>query len=149
MLGLGATGQFAIGQVDFGFIIDWYKPLSEPPRSRRLFPCTYQFSAFHPAPVVSFSWFEALSEPPRLPVGLRPPLKQFLAQPPQLRPTPTISAVMASSESGDDFLGGGSVFNQPASAETGVREILLPGAETGVSTTPAAVSAATSVRIIE
>lgn len=71
MLGHGATGQFAIGEVGTGtaeFIgpDKYMRALSEPVRFLQgLKPSEQQFQAFNPQPFVSFSWFEALAEPPR------------------------------------------------------------------------------------
>lgn len=87
MLGFGATGQFAIGQVGIGAAENitpdkWYIALSEPVRFRQgLRAGQQQFSALSdPFPFVSFSWFEELSKPPVLTKpGLRPSQQQFLA----------------------------------------------------------------------
>lgn len=92
MLGHGATGQFAIGQVATGGTAEtiapdkWYAALSEPVRKKLgLIAGVQQFVAFAPNPVVSFSWFGGLAEPirtiPRAVAGER----QFLA----LYPTPS------------------------------------------------------------
>jgi hypothetical protein len=91
MLGLGAIGQFAIGEVGVGtgggaeFIgpDKYMQRLSEPVRFKLgVKASSQQFLALHANPVVSFSWFETLSEPtrrkPRSPAALSPP---FFYQP--------------------------------------------------------------------
>lgn len=83
MLGHGATGQFAIGQVPGGDAAEtitpdkWFMPLSEPVRQLPGVKTAAQpFFAFNPQPFVPFAWFEALSEParqlPRSPATLAP-----------------------------------------------------------------------------
>jgi hypothetical protein len=84
MLGFGATGQFAIGQVDtttagseFIGPDKYMQALAEPVRFRRGLGAPAQaFVAFNPLPVVSFAWFEALAEPvrkpPRSPAAMAP-----------------------------------------------------------------------------
>ena len=91
MLGLGATGQFAIGEVDTGVAAGaefigpdkYMQRLSEPVRFLPAVRASaQQFLAFNPQPVVSFSWFAPLSEPvrqrPRSPAALYP---SFFFQP--------------------------------------------------------------------
>ena len=69
MLGFGAVGRFALGQLPTAqsqVLFSWFAPLSEPVRQKRgLLAAEQQFSALAPNPVVSFSWFDALSEPQR------------------------------------------------------------------------------------
>src|SRR5215475_2473157 len=83
MLGLGAIGQFAIGEVGGGaaeaiFPDKWWQQLSQPVRfPSRLPPGVQLFQAFNAQPFVSFSWFEPLAEPriktlPSLPTAVRP-----------------------------------------------------------------------------
>lgn len=87
MLGLGATGQFAIGEVDAGtaetILADkWYQELSMPVRTRPgLRPGQQQFGSLpDPFPFVSFGWFQELPIPPvRTRQGLRPGQQQFAA----------------------------------------------------------------------
>ena len=89
MLGFGATGQFAIGQVGTtGTAAEnitpdkWYQELSMPPRQRLgLRPGAQQFAALpDPLPFVSFSWFQELTLPSvRTRTGLRPGAQQFVA----------------------------------------------------------------------
>jgi hypothetical protein len=83
MLGFGATGQFAIGEVNTNEPVTldkWFAPLSEPPRRLPgLLPSMMQFSAFDPQPFVPFSWFEPLSEPARTLPRLLPGEVQFAA----------------------------------------------------------------------
>lgn len=83
MLGHGATGQFAIGEVGTttAEIITpdkWYVALSEPVRFKRGLEARYQaFAAFHPNPIIDISWFANLSEPVRQKKGLRAQLHPF------------------------------------------------------------------------
>lgn len=70
MLGHGAIGQFAIGQVGAATEVvtldKWFMALSQPSRQPiGLRPSMQQFAAFNPQPFVPFSWFEPLSEPAR------------------------------------------------------------------------------------
>lgn len=92
MLGLGAIGQFAIGeqtlatsQAEIITVDKWFQPLSEPPRFRRgLRASLQQFAAPSPQPFVPFFWFEALSEPAvKNRRGLKASQQQFLAFDPQ------------------------------------------------------------------
>ncbi len=89
MLGFGATGEFAIGQVATGTAENitpdkWFELLSEPPRFLPgLRAGQQQFTAFNPEPFVSFGWPEPLSEPVRFPPALLAGLQQFLAFDPQ------------------------------------------------------------------
>jgi len=91
VLGLGATGQFAIGEVDTGAAAGaefigpdkYMQRLSEPVRFLPAVRASAQQAlAFNPQPVVSFSWFAPLSEPvrqrPRSPAALYP---SFFYQP--------------------------------------------------------------------
>ena len=130
MLGHGAIGQFAIGQWTLAGSTEvispdkWYVALSEPKRFLAdLKPGLQQFSAFNPQPFVSFAWYGLLSEPVRFKPDLGAARQPFLAQAPRLLPTPTISGVMLTSESGDAFFGGGTVFNPPARAKVGMIEL--------------------------
>ena len=86
MLGFGATGQFAIGQVgpstETVLVDKWFVQFSEPVRFRPgLAASAQQFAALSdPLPFVSFSWFEELAIPPvRTLPGLRPSQQQFFA----------------------------------------------------------------------
>jgi len=83
MLGFGATGQFAIGQVgtaggsEFIGPDKWFIALSEPVRFKiGLSAVEQQTLALFPNPIVSFGWFGNLSEPvrikPRNPAALSP-----------------------------------------------------------------------------
>lgn len=66
--GLGAFGQFAIGEQTLGGVTPdmWLQPLSEPARMRPGQPAAAQGAFFFdPVPVVPRDWFMALSEPPR------------------------------------------------------------------------------------
>lgn len=91
MLGFGATGQFAIGEVGItGTGAEtitpdkWYQALSEPVRFKPgVKASAQQFTAFFPNPLVSFGWFEGLSEPVRFKPGLSARLQQALAFYPQ------------------------------------------------------------------
>lgn len=94
MLGHGATGQFAIGEIQTGGTAEtitsdkWYAALSEPVRFRPgLNASQQQFSALaDPFPFVSFSWFNELAIPPvRTRPGLLPSQQQFIA----LQPAPS------------------------------------------------------------
>lgn len=88
MLGFGAIGQFAIGEVgtataEFIGPDKWMMALSEPVRFKQGLAATrQQVLAFFPTPLVSFSWFGALTEPvrlkPRNPAALYP---YFFMQP--------------------------------------------------------------------
>jgi hypothetical protein len=88
MLGFGAIGQFAIGQVGAAAGAEtitpdkWFAALSEPVRFRPgLAAGRQQFSALaDPYPFVSFSWFTELSKPASLTrPGLPPSQQQFTA----------------------------------------------------------------------
>lgn len=85
MLGLGAVGQFAIGQVGSGtaevITVDkWFQPLSEPPRFRKFNTALQQFATGSPLPFVPFAWFVPLSEPAvKVKVGLTAGQQQALA----------------------------------------------------------------------
>src|SRR5882724_327241 len=98
MFGFGATGQFAIGEVDTGVAAGaefigpdkYMQRLSEPVRFLPAVRASAQQAlAFNPNPVVSFSWFEPLSEPvrqrPRSPAALYP---SFFFQP---EPSPFVA----------------------------------------------------------
>jgi hypothetical protein len=92
MLGFGATGQFAIGEVGVSTetvsVDKWYVQLSEPVRFRLgLKPAAQQFAALSdPFPFVPFSWFNELVIPAiRTRPGLRPGAQQFIA----LQPAPS------------------------------------------------------------
>jgi hypothetical protein len=93
MLGHGATGQFAIGEVGAGTAENitpdkWYEMLSEPPRFLPgLRAGQQQFTAFNPLPFVNFSWPEPLSEPVRFRPALPAGEQQFLA----FNPLPFVS----------------------------------------------------------
>lgn len=85
MLGHGAIGQFAIGQV--GTIIEtistdkWFVALSEPKRFLRgLGAHSQQFLFQHPtpSPFVATGWFDWLSEPVRVKPILQPDYHPFL-----------------------------------------------------------------------
>ena len=71
MLGLGAIGQFAIGEQTSGnaevITVDkWYIALSEPVRKKPGMSAPSQpFTFLFPLPIISFGWFGALSEPKR------------------------------------------------------------------------------------
>jgi hypothetical protein len=93
MLGFGATGQFAIGQVGIATAETispdkWYIALSEPPRFRPgLRASAQQFSALSdPFPFVSFGWFQELSKPQRL---TRPALNASEIQFAAMQPAPS------------------------------------------------------------
>lgn len=85
MLGFGATGQFAIGQVatataEIITVDKWLVALSEPARSMpHLLAGQLQFAALPgPFPFVPFSWFQEFSKPPILTrPGLLPSEQQF------------------------------------------------------------------------
>jgi hypothetical protein len=85
MLGFGAIGEFAIGQVGFAtaetITVDkWFVPLSEPPRFRLgAKAAAQQVNAFpDPFPFVSFGWFEELSIPAvRVRPGVLASARQF------------------------------------------------------------------------
>lgn len=83
MLGFGAIGQFAIGQVDTTAQAEvitpdkWFNWLSEPVRFKKGLRSSYQQTlAFNPQPFVSFGWFGNLTLPvrqrPRNPAALYP-----------------------------------------------------------------------------
>ncbi len=75
MLGLGAIGQFAIGEqslttatAEVITVDKWFQPLSEPPRFKPgLKAGSQQALAYvsNPLTVTPFAWFMPLSEPPR------------------------------------------------------------------------------------
>jgi hypothetical protein len=106
-----------------------------------------------PSPFVPTGWYMPLSEPQRQKPALLTARQQAWTGPSQLRPTPSISAVMNAIEQFDTFLGAGMAFNVPTSAETGVFEVQFPTGETGVShtttITSGPVSCATSVSVVE
>ena len=88
MLGFGAIGQFAIGEVGTAAGAEFIGPdkfmraLSEPVRFKKgLRAAQQQFSSLpDPFPFVSFSWFEELSKPSVLrKKALRPSQQQFFA----------------------------------------------------------------------
>lgn len=147
-IGLKASQQqFASLPDPFPFItIGWYTPLSTPSRVPiGLKPSQQQFRAQDTAviPVSQMSpWFTPLSMPPRFPIGLKPPQQQFEARPPRLLPNPNITGVMKASESGDTFLGGGSIFNRVVSGEAGVFVERYPSGESGVARVPAPLTSA-------
>lgn len=94
MLGHGATGQFAIGEVSAGAAAEsitvdkWYELLSVPPRfPPALRAGAQQFAAFNPQPFVNFGWPEPLSEPVRFKPALPAGEQQFLA----FNPLPFVS----------------------------------------------------------
>jgi hypothetical protein len=134
MFGFGATGQFAIGQVDFGGGMGWFAPLSAPPRagaSVRGQP----FAAYSPnqLTIIPFGWFEPLSEPVRRPPTLA---RQFEARPSQLRPTPTMFISLSATETKDDFLAGGMEWTTVTSGEVGTTANDFSGGEIGVAGQP-------------
>lgn len=96
MLGHGATGQFAIGQVSAGATAEiitsdkWFAALSEPVRFKQgLGAAQQQFIALPgPFPFVPFAWFQELSKPAVLTKpGLRPSQQQFFT----FNPLPRVS----------------------------------------------------------
>jgi len=96
MLGFGATGQFAIGQVDTGgaagaeFIgpDKYMQRLGEPVRARPRSPAAMSpFFFMDPQPFVSFSWFDGLAEP----VRRRPRSPAAMAPVHFMQPTPVVS----------------------------------------------------------
>jgi hypothetical protein len=72
MLGLGAIGQFAIGQADVGSVETitpdkWFAQFSLPVRVKPgLNSAAQQTFTLPPSPTVSFSWFNNLSVPVRI-----------------------------------------------------------------------------------
>ena len=99
-------------------------------------------------PVSIMAWDVALSAPVRFKIGLRPPSQQFEARPPQLRPNPTTTGVLAAIETKDVFLGGIEEFNRIVSGEVGIHEASFTGAQIGVSKVPAITSARVSISIL-
>jgi hypothetical protein len=114
----------------------WYEPLSEPPRFKpSLKAGEQQFVASDTAviPVSMLSpWFSPLSEPVRFKPNLGPSRQQFETRPPQLRPTPGVSARMAAIDTKDIFLGGARVFLRVNNAEIGVIELSFTGSQIGI-----------------
>lgn len=84
MLGFGATGQFAIGEVGAGTVEfigpdKWLEAFSEPLRFRSgLGALEQQATANFPIQTI-ISWYDWLGEPVRLPRGIAPQLQQFSA----------------------------------------------------------------------
>lgn len=141
MLGLGATGQNAIGQASDGVapvpVASWYVPFSEPPRFKiGLLASQQQFYAGDTAVIPltrMMPWYAPLSEPPRFKPGLPAALQQFFTAPSQLRPTPTITGILNALETKDTMLAGASVFNRVASGEIGVVESKTTSNEIGIN----------------
>ncbi len=85
MLGFGAIGQYAIGELAAGVVeaitVDkWFKSFADPVRFPPALPTSaQQFAAFNPQPFVSFGWFENLSEPVRFPPRLQEAAQQVVA----------------------------------------------------------------------
>jgi hypothetical protein len=95
MLGFGATGQFAIGEVGAAtaetITIDkWFIALSEPVRTKPGLSSQVQpFFSFAPNPLVSFGWFGALSDPVRIPPINPAALRQDFFM--QMAPSPFVA----------------------------------------------------------
>lgn len=105
MLGLGATGQFAIGEVEtvaFG----WFTALSNfnGKTRQKLYPSRFQFFAIDPniSPVEDLiEWYAPLSVPKRPKLGGRSYSQQFFAS----RQLNFITATLATIETKDVFAG--------------------------------------------
>lgn len=127
----------------------WYEQLSEPQRKKqRSDAALYPNFAYHPAPspFVATGWYEPLSEPKRFKEGLKSGQQQYLAWPPQLRPTPTVTGVLNALETKDAFLAGAMIWNRATNTEIGVVNTTPQPAEIGLY--PAAQTAGTiTVRI--
>lgn len=85
MLGHGATGQFAIGQVSTGATAEsitvdkWFVALSEPVRIKQALSATQQHVLeFQPLPIINIGWFSPLSEPVRIKPRLHESLQRFM-----------------------------------------------------------------------
>jgi hypothetical protein len=119
-------GRFPIGVMEglseFIGPDKWMRALSEPVRQKLGLLTAAQAAFFmEPSPVdVFIRWYQQLSEPQRNRLWLLTALQQAWTGPTQLRPTPTVTAVMNAIEQFDAFLGGASVFNTPGSGEIGV-----------------------------
>lgn len=134
----------------------WFEPMSEPVRTRPALPAALNpFFTGDTVPIPTtklIEWYARLSEPVRSLPGLAAALQQFLAQPPQLRPNPALTAYMIAVETRDVFLAGAVDFNRPLSGEIGVVEQASTGGEIGVvrqgSTGPGVVRASIAIAII-
>lgn len=108
--------------VSFG----WFDKLNEPIVKQKvgLRAGSQRFHTGSPLPFVSFSWFRPQTElPPKPKIGLAARFQQFLAQPPRLLPTPTITGVLHAIETGDSALFAGTFFARPTTAMIGVIEL--------------------------
>jgi hypothetical protein len=104
----------------------WFDKLSEPIVKQKvgLRAGSQRFQTGSPLPFVSFSWFRPQTElPPKPKIGLATRFQQFLAQPPRLLPTPTITGRLNAIESGDTALFVGVSFGRPVNAMIGVIEL--------------------------
>jgi len=140
MLGHGAIGQYSIGEVGQSappenITLDkWYIQSAPPVRFPAILIAAAQhFGGFDPGPpIVPFSWDRKLTEPywqkPRLIDGAQ----QFLAWPPRLLPTPSITASMAATESLDTFIGSIREYSAVVSAATSILEMLQTRSPVGV-----------------
>jgi hypothetical protein len=117
---------------------DWREPLSEPQRQKPRSPAALAPAFFFepaPSPFVATGWFSALSEPQR-PIKMRTALYPAWTGPTQLRPTPTIFAVMNAIEQFDTFLAGATEFSAVDGAEVNLIVQRFSGAEPGVARIP-------------
>lgn len=123
------TGEQAAGFpspqpfVSFG----WFDKLNEPIVKQKagLRTGSQSFHTGSPLPFVSFSWFRPQTElPPKPKIGLAARFQQFLAAPPRLLPTPTITGTLNAIETGDSALFAGLSFARPTTATIGVIELM-------------------------
>lgn len=108
--------------VSFG----WFDKLNDPiVKTKARLTTAAQVAVFpSPLPFVSFSWFRAQTElPPKPKIGLSARFQQFLAQPPRVLPTPTITGTLNAIETGDSMLFAGTSFGRPVNAMIGVIEL--------------------------
>lgn len=73
MLGLGAIGQFAIGEIGTEASIAWLRPLGDIGRRRPSVAARSQFLAYQadPLTVTPFGWYAPLSEPNKARLTIR------------------------------------------------------------------------------
>lgn len=108
--------------VSFG----WFDKLNEPIVKQKvgLGTGSQRVHTGSPLPFVSFSWFRPQTELAPFPKrGLAARFQQFLAAPPRLLPTPTITGRLNAIESGDTMLFAGTFFARPVNATVGVIEL--------------------------
>lgn len=125
--GMPTGAQQAIAPSPQPFVsFGWFAKLDEPIVKKKigLREGSQRFHTGSPLPFVSFGWFRPQTELPPLPkVGLSARLQMFLARPPRVLPTPTISGSMSAIEQGDTALFGMFHFGTPVEARVGVIEL--------------------------